>query len=139
MKEILETSQLEFDKSSFLIDLVRQDTGALYIEITQTILSGHKDGQSIKINPSVLSDILQILQTYQAKLPKQNPETQRYLTDNDQQKLTTYYLKGVSIKDLAMQFDQEEELIEMVIRNKGITIVDNEQPKTKRYRRKRRK
>ncbi len=37
MKEILETTQLEFDKSAFLIDLVKHQSGNLYIEITQTI------------------------------------------------------------------------------------------------------
>ena len=139
MKEILETSQLEYDKSSFLIDLVKHDTGALYIEIIQTISSGHKNGQSIKINPSVLSDIIKLLQTYQAKLPKHPSDTQQHLTDSDQQKLVTHYLKGVTIKNLALQYNQDEDLIEMVLRNKGLAIVDNEQPKTKRYRRKRRK
>lgn len=33
MKTIIETKQLEFDKSSFLIDLVKQDVG--FIDISQ--------------------------------------------------------------------------------------------------------
>jgi hypothetical protein len=37
MKEILETTQLQFDKSAFLIDLVKHDSGSLYVEIAQTI------------------------------------------------------------------------------------------------------
>ncbi len=37
MKEIIETTQLEFDKSAFLIDLVKLESGSLYIEIVQTI------------------------------------------------------------------------------------------------------
>jgi hypothetical protein len=47
----------------------------------------------------------------------------------DQNKLQDRYLKGVPIKDLAMQFDQTSELIEMVLRNKGLEIVENEMPK----------
>lgn len=39
MKMILETTQIEFDKSDFLIDLVEQDTDQLYVEIVQTILN----------------------------------------------------------------------------------------------------
>jgi hypothetical protein len=38
MKTILETTQLEFDKSTFLIDLVEHGNGQLYVEIVQTIL-----------------------------------------------------------------------------------------------------
>ena len=69
MKTILETTQLEFDKSDFLIDLVEHENGQLYIEIVQTILNTNKKAESIKINPSVLSDIIKVLQNYQAKLP----------------------------------------------------------------------
>ena len=43
MKTILETTQLEFDKSDFLIDLVEHDNGKLYIEIVQTILNSIKE------------------------------------------------------------------------------------------------
>jgi len=71
MKTILETTQLEFDKSDFLIDLVEHENGQLYIEIVQTILNTNKKAESIKINPSVLSDIIKVLQNYQAKLPKE--------------------------------------------------------------------
>jgi len=39
MKEIIETTQLEFDKSAFLIDLVKHEAGSLYIGIVQTILT----------------------------------------------------------------------------------------------------
>ncbi len=38
MKDIIETTQLEFDKSAFLIDLVKHENGELYIEIIQTIM-----------------------------------------------------------------------------------------------------
>jgi len=40
------------------------------------------------------------------------------------------YLKGVDIKDLALQFGQSPELIEMVLRNQGIEIVSNKQPRS---------
>jgi vesicle coat complex subunit len=134
MKKILETTQLEFDKSDFLIDLVEHDNGQLYIEIVQTILNSDKKAESIKINPSVLSDIIKVLQNYQAKLPKESNLKIKHITELDQEKIQQNYLKGVSIKDLAMQFDQKPELIEMILRNKEIEIVENTLPKPKFWR-----
>ncbi|MDO6518601.1 hypothetical protein [Zobellia uliginosa] len=134
MKTILETTQLEFDKSNFLIDLVEHSNGRLYIEIVQTILNTNKKSKTLKINPSVLSDIIKVLQIYQEKLQKEsNPEI-KYITESDQEKIQQNYLKGVSINDLAMLFDQKPELIEMILRNKGIEIVENTMPKPKFWR-----
>lgn len=134
MKTILETTQLEFDKSDFLIDLVEHENGQLYIEIVQTILNTSKKAESIKINPSVLSDIIKVLQNYQAKLPKESKLEIKHITEIDQEKIKSSYLKGVTIKDLAMRFEQTSELIEMVLRNKGIEIVENTLPKPKFWR-----
>lgn len=131
MKTILETTQLEFDRSDFLIDLVEHETGQLYIEIVQTILDTNKKSESIKINPSVLSHIIKVLQNYQAKLPRESILDIKHITENDQEKIQSSYLKGVSIKDLAMRFEQTSELIEMILRNKGIEIVENTLPKPK--------
>jgi|SRR5690606_33503475 len=134
MKTIIETTQLEFDKSDFLIDLVKHDSGLLYIEIVQNIIDSENEKNSIKINPTVLSDIIKVLQNYQAKIPNKSDLVNKHITDLEQQKIQERYLKGVSIKDLAMQFDQTSELIEMVLRNKGIEIVENELPKPKFWR-----
>ena len=143
MKTIIETTQLEFDKSDFLIDLVEHDNGQLYVEIVQTILNTNKKAETIKINPSVLSDLIKVLQNYQAKLSKESKLEIKHITEIDQNKIQDRYLKGVTINDLAMQFDQTSELIEMILRNKGLEIVENELPKptfTRRnYKRKRRK
>lgn len=134
MKTILETTQLEFDKSDFLIDLVEHENGQLYIEIVQTILNTSKKAESIKINPSVLSDIIKVLQNYQIKLPKESKLKIKHITEIDQEKIQSSYLKGVTIMDLAMRFEQTFELIEMVLRNKGIEIVENTLPKPKFWR-----
>lgn len=143
MKTIIETTQLEFDKSDFLIDLVKHDNGQLYIEIAQKILNTDKKSESIKINPSVLSDILKVLQNYQAKLPKESISEIKHITEFDQKKIQDRYLKGVSIKDLVLQFDQTHELIEMILRNRGVEIVENKIPKSwyykRNYKRKRKK
>lgn len=137
MKTILETTQLEFDKSDFLIDLVEHNNGQLYVEIVQTILNSNKKAESIKINSSILSDIIKVLQNYQAKLPKESILEIKHITEIDQKKIQERYFKGVSIKDLAMQFDQTSELIEMILRNKGIEIVEKGLYKPKFWRKNR--
>ena len=138
MKTIIETKQLEFDKSDFLIDLVEHSNGMLYIEIVQSIFDSKNEKNSIKINPSVLSDIIKVLQNYQAKIPKKANLKNKHITDSEQTKIQERYLKGVTVEDLAMQFDKSPELIEMILRNKEIEIVENKLPKPK-YWRKRRK
>lgn len=136
MEEIIETKQLEFDKSTFLLDLVKHNNWNLYVEIIQIINDSETIQSSIKINPSVLSDIIQALQDYQNKTTKRRNIESNYLTEDENKKIIDRYLKGVSIKDLSLQFEKSEDLIEMILRNKEIKIVSNELPK-KRYWKKR--
>jgi hypothetical protein len=143
MKEILQTTLLEYEKSTFLIDLIKHDNQKLYIQVVQTMQ--HKDEPAtqhvLKINPSVLKDIVNVLDNYSHLI--QNPKTipvsknnpvkksnfKKFLTEKDKTELQKRYLKGVSIRDLTIQFDCNAELIQQVLRNKGIAIVDNEIPK----------
>ena len=53
MKEILETTQVEVGKNTFLIDLLKQESGKFYIEIIQTKKPGQETKQTIKINPTI--------------------------------------------------------------------------------------
>jgi hypothetical protein len=138
MKEILETTLLEFDKSCFLIDLVKHRSGKLYVELLQTINTRNTRKQTIRINPSVFSDIIQVFQKYHAIIAVTKTYSCSHLTDLDQKKIQSNYLKGVSSKDLAMIFDQSEILIESVLRNKGIQIVPNVIPKPLYWKRKKR-
>lgn len=135
MKEVKETTLLEFHKSAFLIDLVEHDSGSLYIEITQSIKNDKKGEQQIKINPSIIEDLIRVLKNYKAKIPKKTKTQTNYISDVDQKSIQNRYLKGVPISGLALQFDQTEEIIEMVLRNRGISIVSNEPPKYRKRRR----
>lgn len=136
MQETIETTLLEFDKSSFLLDLIKYDNDKIFIEITQTIHTKDNEQQSIKINPTILNDIIKVLQNYDAKIPKQSIGDKKYLNQEDQKNIVNRYMKGITIKDLALQFDQSRDLIEMILRNKGIEIVSQEIPKNKRWRKK---
>jgi hypothetical protein len=91
MKDILETVPLEFDRSAFLIDLVKHSNGSLYIEITQTIYNDNKDGQTIKINPSVLTEIIKVLKDYNEKIQKQFGNSKSITSELDKERIKAYY------------------------------------------------
>ncbi len=144
MEEIIKTTLLEYEKSAFVIDLVKHNNGKLYIQILQTILDegpNHKK-RAVKINPSLLSDIVSVLNSYKTLIPD-NQDSQevnqnetikkirpRSLTETEKSAIQSRYLKGVSISDLTIQFDCKEELIEQILRNNGIAIVHNKLPTT---------
>lgn len=138
MKKILETKQLEFNKSTFIIDLVQHSNGSSYIEILQRIHHQSSDGQRIKINPSVVMDIINVLLEYQEKIPKKQLNEVLHFTEQDKKNIQDRYLKGISAKELAMQFDTTKAIIEMILRNQRIVVMSDVVPDKKKYWRKRR-
>lgn len=130
MKTIVETTLLEFGRSVYTLDLNRHTSGAFYVELIQKV-EGEHFHSSIRINSTVITDFIKVLQNYEAKIPKTSNYVAKHLSATDQQKIQDRYLKGVSTKDLALQFNQTEELIEMILRNKGIEIVPQQIPKHK--------
>lgn len=127
MKTIIETLHLDFEEKEYIIDLIEQGGEFFGVEITQN----QKDTRSqisLNIEPSALSDIIKTLQNYDAKIELEVKKNKTYLSKTDKKKIESNYLRGVAIKDLAMQFDQSPELIEVTLRNKGIDIVDNKPP-----------
>ena len=130
MKKINESTFLEFENSNFIIDLITLNNGEKYVEINQTINEEVENRQKLKLNSNVLSNIIKVLQNYHSKIPN-NSERNLHLSDLDQQNIQDYYLKGVTIKDISIQFEQSVELIEMILKNRGIEIVSNELPKQK--------
>lgn len=127
MKTIIETLHLDFEEKEYIIDLIEQGGEFFGVEITQN----QKDTRSqisLNIEPSALSDIIKTLQNYDAKIELEVKKNKTYLSKTDKKKIESNYLRGVAIKDLAMQFDQSPELIEVTLRNRGIDIVDNKPP-----------
>jgi hypothetical protein len=128
MQEILKSSLLEFEKSTFLIDIIKFHSGEKYINIQQTI-TGQEGKQVLKINPSVLPDIISVLQMYQKEMDKPGSKEKRnYFSKDKQQKIVTIYLKGVPIKDVALQFNCTPQIIEQILLNKQIEIIDQRPP-----------
>jgi hypothetical protein len=130
MKEVLESVLLEYEKSSFIIDLVKLTDDFQYIEVQQKIHSEDNKPvhQVIKINPSVLDDIIEVLKLFQLKVPQKQELIKQSLSEEDKTEIQNRYLKGVPIKDLTLQFNRSEAFIEKILRNRGITIAPNTIP-----------
>lgn len=141
MEELIESTLLEYRKSIFLIDLMQRNSGLKYVTIKQTI-KGQDERPVLKIDSSVLVDIIYVLESYLKEISTSTIVGQNsYFTDIRQQSIIERYFKGMNVADLAMQFDCSIEIIEMILRNRSIPIVDNTMPNPKRkaYYRRRRK
>lgn len=135
MKTILNSTQLETPEKGYIIDLIKQGDD-VSVEIIQHVTSNDDGHNSIKIASSLLSELIKVLDNYHAKLVSETLMSSSHLSELDKQSILWNYLKGVPLKNLALQFDQSTELIEMVLRNRGIEVVDNVLPKTFYSRRK---
>ena len=109
-----------------------------YIEILQRIHNDKSDGQTIKINPSILMDIVNVLLDFHEKIPEKQLDGVLHFTETDKKNLQDRYLKGVTTQDLALQYDTSETIIEMILRNRGIVVMKDVEPNKKiRWRKKR--
>jgi hypothetical protein len=140
MEEILKSKLLEYDKSTFLIDLIKHKSGAKYVSIQQKIESTSVT-QEIKINASVLEDVIHTLENYLTVLSGQPRVAYKaFFPEDRQDELVKRYLKGLNIEDLMLQFNCPRATIEQILHNKDIEVVDNKLPNhLKSRRRKKRK
>ena len=135
MKEVIETTQkLEFDKSSFLIDMVRHQTGRRYIEITQNIHNQRNRGRVIQLNPLVVDQLVEVLQRYQKQLAEPRSKKSLNASKSRQQKVQDRYFKNVPMKEIGMQLGLSEQKVEAILRKRGIQIVPFKIPFWKRRR-----
>lgn len=128
MNEILDTILLSNGKSSYLIDLLKLDSGTKYVRIEYI---QNKVKRIIHIHPKILPDLVEVLSNYKRKIENdlttvERPKGKIPKEIQDKSELiSNRYLKGIQIKDLAMQFDCDENLIVMILENKDIEIVSN--------------
>ncbi len=139
MKTIVATEQFDYENNSYVIDLVQHEDHLYTVEIIQSkSIKLSLEQSRIVINPAVLSQFIKVLQNFNAKSLLNPSFYKKHLSALDEKHIQESYLKGVSIKNLAIQFDQSVELIEMVLRNNGIVLAENKPPRywRKPYRRK---
>lgn len=136
MTENIQTTLLEYEKSTFFLDLSKHESGKLYISIQQTIHieEGVFQTQKIKINPDILPDIIEALNHYKSLIPKSNKSTLNYFSIERMGEIVKRYLRGnVEISDLALQFDCNKKIIEQILNNNNVAIVSNKLPPKSAY------
>lgn len=126
MNETIQSTPLHFDKSMFFVDLVKHGNQKLYIEITQN-LNGKSN--TIKLNPNVITEVFEVVSSYQKFINGPDKSGFNYLSDIDQIKLKRRYLKGIPMDDLSMQFSQPRKVLEEILRSHGLEIVSHKPPK----------
>src|SRR5690606_1589072 len=144
MKETIDKHTLTYEKSTYGLKLIRVSRKSFYVDLIQTIHAS-EEISSIKISPSALPDIIEVLRSYKQILDESPINHPKYITESEQKIIQNRYLKGVSIKDISLQTGKTEELIETILRGRDIEIVPNKlpyeyiQPKAKKILRSKRK
>ncbi len=137
---IIKSKLLEFEKSSFLIELKRTSKGKKYLQITQTIADGeHSRSSIIKVNPKILNTLLASLLEFNGEVDRA-AAIPKDVYGKDLAKLKAVYLKGSTLESLQLQFPQYSvEDMEAMLRADGVAVVNQvyTPPKKRYYRRKR--
>lgn len=129
MESLIESTLLEYKKSTFLIDLIQHDSGVKYVMLKQ-IIEGKEDPQVVKFNISALPDIIYVLDSYHKTLSASELSQNSFFSIEKQKSIAERYFKGLNIKDLAVQFDCSPEIIIQILSNKNIPIVSNKLPES---------
>ena len=124
MAEILKSTLLNTENSFFYINFMMSSFEEKYITVEQT-MAGNYNKQKIKINISDLPQIIFTLQTYQKELSDPTSDIcKNYLSKEKQQSVVKRYLKGISIPDLALQFDCTTQTISAILTSNEIEMED---------------
>lgn len=131
MEQIERTVFFEIGKSTYLADIIK-DNSKKYIKLTHTVNEGiNKVQYSIKINPTILENLIVALTEFKEDYFKHIQSDGWQVNAKDQQKIISGYLKGVPIKELAMRFDTKVTLLESILRNNKIELIDVNTPSYK--------
>jgi hypothetical protein len=138
MDELVRSKKLQFEKSNLFIQIYKQESGIEYIKIIQNI--GNDTKSSILINPNNLEGIIDTLINFKEEIAlNQKIEDKYFIKEEDRQNIISTFLKGITIKDLSLQFRyNEEEIRDLLIKNEieiieGIKIIPNKWKFKRKY------
>jgi len=145
MQEILKTEIINTEKSRYNLELIKAANGISYVSITQSVFVNYLDTieSRVRIRPSDLDEIIQILISYQSEIKKNYPR-KKVLTDFRKKELINRYLnKCLEIETLAVQFDCSVTEIKQLLIENSIAVtsnaIANDKPAKRFWRRKRRR
>lgn len=130
MDELVRSNKLQFEKSNYFIQIYKQENGYEYIKIIQNI--GNDVKNSILINPNNLDEIIDTLSRFRDEIAlNQKIDDKYFIKEEDKKAIINTFLKGITIKDLSLQFRYKEDAIrELIVKNnieiiEGIKIIPN--------------
>lgn len=123
MDELVRSKKLQFKKSNLFIQIYKQDTGIEYIKVIQNI--GNDLKTSILINPNNLDGIIETLIDFREEIAlNQKIIDLNSIKEEDKQIIIKTFLKGITIKDLSLQFRYQENLIRDLLVKNDIVIIE---------------
>ncbi len=143
METLVKSDVFDHEGNTFLIDVVRLDSGKEVIRLKKTIPTGPRAGSRIlQFDQLVLDRINQLLKAKPEEVVfstttriTDNPRLKR-LTVEDRAYIVKTYLKNVTAADIAIKYNCKPMDIEQVLREEGIAVVDSKPPRRfwrKRY------
>ena len=130
MDELVRSNKLQFEISNYFIQIYKQENGYEYIKIIQNI--GNDIKNSILINPNNLNEIIHTLVRFRDEIAlNQKIDDKYFVKEEDKKGIINTFLKGITIKDLSLQFRYKEDAIrELLVKNdieiiEGIKIIPN--------------
>lgn len=126
---LLHSIIIEYEKSTFFVEMLEHTNGQEYVTIEQIIHFDNEDHHSktIRINPVALDNIILALIEMGTKLSARKRE--KMFSKKVQQEIVRRYLKGVDINDLILQFGGDKEAISKALLMNDVEIVSPEVPK----------
>jgi hypothetical protein len=138
MDELVRSNKLQFQNSNYFIQIYKQENGYEYIKIIQNI--GNDIKSSILINPNNLDEIIDTLIRSRDEIAlNQKIDDKYFIKEEDKKGIINTFLKGITIKDLSLQFRYKEDAIrELLVKNdieiiEGIKIIPNKWKFKRKY------
>lgn len=123
MDELVRSKKLQFEKSNLFIQIYKQPSGLEYIKIIQNTENDSKS--SIKINPNNLYPIIDTLINFKEEIALNQKVINKYLIkEEDKQPIIKTFLKGITLKDMSLQFGYSIEEIKKLLIENEIEVVD---------------
>lgn len=124
MDKLIKSQRIEGEKSSHLVQLYQHSSGEHYVQLEQTIF-GQTEKHTVKINPAQLLVIIDTLGIYAEELSFLMDNLNRgIIKKEERQKIISTFLRGVTIKDLSLQFRYKEDAIRDLLVKNDITIIE---------------
>lgn len=123
MDELVRSKKLQFEKSNLFIQIYKQETGVEYIKLIQNI--GNNLKSSVLINPNNLDEIIKTLIDFREEISiKQKIVDKNEIKEEDEKMIINTFLKGITIKDLSLQFRYKESIIKKLLIKNDIVIIE---------------